>query len=94
MKSLEIIEKLNKILIEANKRKDIVYQDVGEYDKQRSDFEHDILSEYASLSAKDKRQKIDVLFEILAERHNSKYEYRELEILKELYNTPRIRDSI
>ena len=91
MKSLELIEELNKILIDANKRKEIVYNNVGENDKQRGDLEHDILNEYYYLTAKQKKEKLDKLFEILAERHNNKYEYRELEILKELYNLPRTR---
>ena len=91
MKSLELIEEVNKILINANKRTDIAYNNVGENDKQRSDLEHDILNKYYSLTAKEKREKLDELFEILVERHNNKYEYRELEILKELYNLPRTR---
>lgn len=86
MKSLEILEELNKILIDANKRKDIVYEDIGECDKTRGDFEHDILNEHYKLSAKEKRLKLDELFQILAERHERKYTYRELEILKELYD--------
>lgn len=91
MKSLEIIEELNKVLIDANKRTDIAYNNVGENDKQRSDLEHDILNEYYNLTAKEKREKLDELFEILVERHENKYEYRELGILKELYNLPRAR---
>lgn len=94
MKSLELIEELNKVLIDANKRTDIVYNNVGENDKQRSDLEHDILNEYYNLTAKEKRAKLDELFEILVERHENKYEYRELEILKELYNLPRIRECV
>ena len=91
MKSLEIIEQLNKILIDANKRTDIAYTNIGENDKQRSDLEHDILNEYYNLTAKEKREQLDELFEILVERHKNKYEYRELEILKELYNLPRFK---
>lgn len=94
MRSLELIEELNKILIEANKRKDIAYNNVGENDKQRGDLEHDILNEYYSLTAKQKREKLDELFEILVERHNNKYEYRELEILKELYNLPGLENAL
>ena len=94
MKSLEIIEELNKILIDANKRTDIAYTNVGENDKQRSDLEHDILNEYYNLTAKEKREQLDELFEILVERHKNKYEYRELEILKELYNLPRFKKCI
>lgn len=94
VKSLELIEELNKVLIDANKRTDIVYNNVGENDKQRSDLEHDILNEYYNLTAKEKRTKLDELFEILAERHENKYEYRELEILKELYNLPRLRECV
>ena len=94
VKSLELIEELNKVLIDANKRTDIVYNNVGENDKQRSDLEHDILNEYYNLTAKEKRTKLDELFEILVERHENKYEYRELEILKELYNFPRIRECV
>lgn len=94
VKSLELIEELNKVLIDANKRTDIVYNNVGENDKQRSDLEHDILNEYYNLTAKEKRTKLDELFEILVERHENKYEYRELEILKELYNLPRIRECV
>lgn len=93
MKSLEILEELNKTLIDANKRCDILYEEIGEYDKEKGDFEHDILNEYEHLSAKGKREKLEGLFTILADRHNRKYEYREIEILKELYNTPRIRES-
>ena len=35
MKSLELLEELNKILIDADKRAKIVYEDVGEYDKSK-----------------------------------------------------------
>ena len=94
MKSLELIEELNKILIDANKRKDIVYEDVGECDKVRSDFEHDILNEHYKLSAKEKRLKLDELFQILVDRHERKYTYRELEILKELYTLPGIEKAL
>lgn len=87
MKSLELLEELNKILIDANKRCSIAYENVGEQDKIRSDIEHDILNNYKTMSAKEKREYTDKIFECLAERHNYKYEYRELEILKELYNT-------
>lgn len=87
MKSLEILEQLNKILIDANKRCDIAYKNVGEQDKIRSDLEHDLLNNYNIMSAKEKREYTDRFFECLADRHDYKYEYRELEILKELYNT-------
>ena len=87
MKSLELLEELNKILIEANKRCNIAYENVGEQDRLRSDIEHDILNNYVGMSAKEKREYTDKMFECLVERHNCKYEYRELEILKELYHT-------
>ncbi len=87
MKSLEILEQLNKILIDANKRCNIAYQNVGEQDKLRSDLDHELLNNYQNMSAKEKREYTEKYFECLAERHNCKYEYRELEILKELYNT-------
>ena len=88
MKSLEILEELNKILIDANKRCDIAYENVGEQDKLRSDLDHDLLNTYKNMTAKEKREYTEKYFECLADRHNYKYEYRELEILKELYNTP------
>lgn len=94
MKSLDLIEELNKILIDANKRKDIAYENVGENDRQRSDLEHDVLNEYYTLTAKQKREKLDELFGILVERHRNKYEYRELEILKELYNLPGLENAL
>ena len=87
MKSLELLEELNKVLIDANKRCTIAYENVGEQDKLRSDIEHDLLNNYKSMSAKEKRECTDKIFECLVDRHNYKYEYRELEILKELYNT-------
>ena len=87
MKSLELLEELNKVLIDANKRCTIAYENVGEQDKLRSDIEHDLLNNYKSMSAKEKREYTDKIFECLVDRHNYKYEYRELEILKELYNT-------
>lgn len=87
MKSLELLEELNKVLIDANKRCTIAYANVGEQDKLRSDIEHDLLNNYKSMSAKEKRECTDKIFECLVDRHNYKYEYRELEILKELYNT-------
>ena len=87
MKSLELLEELNKILIDANKRCDIAYKNVGEQDKIRSDIEHDLLNNYKIISAKEKREYTDKIFECLVERHNCKYEHRELEILKELYNS-------
>jgi hypothetical protein len=86
MKSLEILEELNKILIDAEKRCDIVYDEVGEQDKLRSDIDHDLLNNYQSLTAKEKREYAEKYFQCLADRHNFKYEYRELEILKELRN--------
>jgi len=87
MKSLKLLEELNKILIDANKRHKIIYESVGEQDKIRSDLDHDLINNYKNMSAKEKREYIDKYFECLAERHNYKYEYRELEILKDLYNT-------
>ncbi|MCI8760437.1 MAG: hypothetical protein HFJ34_04880 [Clostridia bacterium] len=87
MRSLQLLEELNKILIDANKRCSIAYENVGEQDKLRGDIEHDILNNYKTMSAKEKREYTDKMFECLVERHNYKYEYRELEILKELYNT-------
>lgn len=87
MRSLEVLEELNRILIDANKRCDITYENIGEQDKIRSDIEHDLLNNYKSMTAKEKREYTDKFFECLADRHNYKYEYRELEILKELYNT-------
>ena len=87
MKSLELLEELNKTLIDANKRCSIAYENVGEQDKIRSDIEHELLNNYKTMSAKEKREYTDKIFECLAERHNYKYEYRELEILKDLYNT-------
>ena len=91
MKSLELLEEINKILIDAKKRANIVFEDVGEYDKIRGDFEHNILNKHYKMSAKEKREQLDELFKILAERHERKYEYRELAILKELYELGRIR---
>ena len=88
MKSLELLEELNKILIDANKRCSIAYENVGEQDKLKSDIEHEILNNYKDMKAKDKREYTDKLYDCLVERHIHKYEYRELEILKELYNTP------
>ena len=79
MKSLELLEEINKLLIDADKRTEIVYEDVGEYDKSKTDFEHSILNEYNKMSAKEKRIKIDDFYELLVERHNRKYEYRESE---------------
>lgn len=86
MKSLELLEELNKILIEANKHCNIAYENVGEQDKLRCDLDHDLINNYKNMSAKEKREYIDKYFECLADRHNYKYEYRELQILKDLYN--------
>lgn len=94
MKSLELLEELNKILIDADKRAKIVYEDVGEYDKSKTDFEHSILNDYSKMSAKDKRIRIDDFYNLLVERHERKYEYRELEILKELYNLVGLKNAI
>lgn len=94
MKSLELLEELNKLLINANKRAKIVYEDVGEYDKLKTDFEHSILNDYSKMSAKDKRIKIDDFYNLLVERHERKYEYKELEILKELYNLVGLENAI
>lgn len=87
MKSLELLEELNKILIDANKRCSIAYENVGEQDKLRCDLEHDLLNRYKNMSSKDKREYIEKYFECLVDRHNYKYEFRELEILRELYNS-------
>ncbi len=89
MRSLELLEELNKILIDANKRCDIAYENVGEQDKIKGDLEHDVLNTYKNMSAKQKRESLDNLYECLVERHNKKYEHRELEILKELFNSPK-----
>lgn len=94
MKSLKLLEELNKILIDADKRAKIVYEDVGEYDKSKTDFEHSILNDYSKMSAKDKRIRIDDFYNLLVERHERKYEYRELEILKELYNLVGLKNAI
>ncbi len=93
MKSLELLEELNRVLIDANKRCSIAFENVGEQDKLRSDIEHDILNNYKDMKAKDKREYIDKIYNCLVERHIYKYEYRELEILKELYNTPQRLES-
>lgn len=87
MRSLELLEELNKILIDANKRCDIAYENVGEQDKLRCDLDHDLLNTYKNMSAKDKREYTEKYFECLADRHNYKYEFRELEILKGLFNS-------
>lgn len=94
MRSLEIIEELNKILIDANKRADILYEDVGEYDKMKTDFEHGILNEYREMSAKDKRVRMDDFYNLLVERHERKYERRELEVLKDLYSVPGLEKAL
>ena len=87
MRSLELLEELNKILIDANKRCKVAYDNVGEQDRIRSDLEHDLLNNYKNMSAKEKREYTDKYFKCLADRHDCKYEHRELEILKDLYNT-------
>lgn len=87
MKSLEILEELNKLLIDAKKRCQLCYENVGEKDKEKSDLDHDLINTYMTMSAKEKREYTDKYFKCLAERHNNKYEYRELEILKSLYET-------
>ena len=87
MRSLELLEELNKLLIDAKKRCQICYDNVGEKDKERCDLDHDLLNTYMTMSAKEKREYTDKYFECLAERHNNKYEYRELEILKTFYET-------
>jgi len=86
MKSLELIEEFNKTLIEANKKCNIAYEKVGEQDKLKSDLDHDLINNYKNMTAKEKREYIDKYYECLVERHNYKYEHRELEILKELFN--------
>lgn len=93
MKSLELLEELNKILIDANKRHSIVYENIGEQDKIRSDMEHDLISKYKLMSAKEKREFTDSFFECLADRHNYKYEYRELEILSNLFKTQNVEKA-
>ena len=87
MRSLEILEELNKILIDAKKRCQICYDNVGEKDKEKSDLDHDLLNTNMTMSAKAKREYTEKYFKCLVERHNNKYEYRELEILKNLYET-------
>lgn len=94
MRSLELLEELNKILIDAKKRCSITYNNIGEQDKIRSDLEHDLINTYKTMSAKEKREYTDTFFECLAERHNRKYEYRELEILKALYETTGLEKAL
>jgi len=89
MKSLEILEELNRILINANKRCDIVQENVKEQEKLMTDLDHDLINTYKNMTAKQKREYTDKYFECLLDRHNYKYEYRELEILKELFNSPK-----
>ena len=93
MRSLDILEELNKLLIEADKRCDLVYNEVGEQDKIKGDLEHELINVYPQLSAKEKREYTDELFKVLTERHNYKYEYRELEILKELRNVSGLENA-
>lgn len=87
MRSLDILEELNKILIDANKRCNITSENIQEQDRIRSDLEHDLLNTYSKMSAKEKREYTDNFFECLVERHNRKYEFRELEILRALFNS-------
>lgn len=94
LKSLEIIEEFNRILIDSRKNTDVLYKSVGEFDKIRGDFEHDVINDYYKMSAKEKREKLDELFNILTERHEVKYKYRELEILKELADVKGIQNAI
>ena len=93
MKSLELLEELNKVLIMADKQCSITYENVGEEEKIRSDLEHDLLNNYKNMSAKEKRQFADEMFECLTDRHTYKYEYREYEILKELYNLAGLKNA-
>ena len=94
LKSLEVVEEFNRILIDAKKNIDILYKSVGEFDRIKGDFEHDVINDYHKLSAKEKRKKFDELFNILVERHEVKYRYRELEILKELNDVKDIQKVI
>ena len=94
MKSLELIEELNKILINADKKCDIVYANAGEQDRLKSDIEHELLNTYKDMKAKDERECLKRIYECLTERHNYKYEYRELEILKKLYNTQGLKRAL
>lgn len=94
MRSLDTLEELNRILIDAKKRCQIAYDNVGEQDRIRSDLEHDLINNYKRMSVKEKRGYIDKYYECLVERHNCKYEYRELEILKALYEVSGIEKAL
>ncbi len=93
MRSLELLEEFNKILIEADKQCNAVSESVGEQDRIRSDMEHDLLNEYENMSAKEKREFADEFYECLVERHECKYRFRELEILKDLYNVSNLKNG-
>ncbi len=93
MRSLEVLEELNKIMIEASKQCNAVSESVGEQDRIRSDLEHDLLSRYKNMSAKNKREFTDEFYECLVERHECKYRFRELEILKDLYNVSNLKNG-
>ncbi len=94
MRSLDLLEELNKILIDAKKRCQICYENVGEKDKEKCDLDHDLINTYMTMSAKEKREYTDKYFECLVERHNNKYEYRELEILKALYEVAGLEKAL
>lgn len=94
MKSLNLIEELNKILIDADKRCDIAFDNVGEQQKILGDMEHDLLNTYKTMKAKNKREFTDEFYNVLVERHIYKYEQKELEILKNLYNIPGLQNAL
>lgn len=94
MRSLELLEELNKILIDADKRCKIAYDNIGEQDRLRSDLEHELLYKYKEMKAKEKREFTEKYHECLIDRHIYKYEYRELEILKKVYDLNGIRNTL
>ena len=94
MESLELLEKINKKMIDAQKRKSICYENVSEIDKLKGDMEHELYHHFGDLSAKQKRERNDEYVKVLKQRHEEKYEYEELEILEELYTTPQMKQAM
>lgn len=94
MESLEVLEKMNRLLVEATKKNKVMSENVVEQDKLKSDKEHDFYNTYTELKAKQKREFADEYFKLLDERHKVKFESEENEILTELMKTPNIEKAL
>jgi hypothetical protein len=81
---INYLEEINKAIIDAKKRKDVVYDLVNVEDKRKSDLEHE--REINKMSAKERKDWDKRLLDCLLTRRDYKDEYKYLKTIAETVN--------